>query len=365
MLGSQASLILRVSERESTGELIAEMLSGAWRGDPPPLNISADNLERIGPLLLKSGAAALCWRRLRGSDGAASPIFTELQQVYRLQILQARIDQLKIEQVFELLRCAGIEPILVKGWAIARCYPEKGLRPYGDIDLCVREEQFASAQATLNSPDGRRFSVDLHKGLAKLGGGSMDKLYARSQVLRLGDTDVRVPAEEDHLRVLCFHMLREGAWRPLWLCDIALALETRSAGFDWEHSFAATGRSRKLVLCAIGLAHRLLGAKVDGIPFNVGLEQLPGWAVATVLKEWGSPKPSMTERHRAPMATYWRHPGGVLEGLRNRWPNPVEATIAVRGPLNNLPRLPFQIGTELARATSFVARQLTLSRREE
>jgi hypothetical protein len=352
-------------ERKSTGELIAEILSAAWRSDPPPSDISADNLERIAPLLLKSGAAALCWRRLRGLEGPASPVLTELQQVYRVQVLQARIDQLKIEQVFQLLGGAGIEPIVVKGWAIARCYPEKGLRPYGDIDLCVREEQFATAQATLNSPEGRQFFVDLHKGLAKLGGGSMDKLYARSQVVNLGETDVRVPAEEDHLRVLCFHMLREGAWRPLWLCDIALALESRSAGFDWDICFAANGRSRKLVLCALGLAHRLLGAQVEGLPFNVDLEPLPDWAVPTVLKEWGSLKPSMAERHRAPMATCWHHPGGVLEGLRNRWPNPVEATIALGGPLNNLPRLPLQIGTQFARATSFLARQLTLSRREE
>jgi hypothetical protein len=356
---------LSVTDRKSTGELIAEILSGAWRSDPPPLNISAENLERIGPLLLKSGAAALCWRRLRHPYLQLSPTAVELQNVYRLQTLNAGLQQRKIEQVFNLLRDARIEPILVKGWAIARLYPEKGLRPYGDIDICVREEEFAAAQATLNSPTGRQFFVDLHKGLAKLGGGSMDKLYARSQVVKLGETDVRVPAEEDHLRVLCFHMLREGAWRPLWLCDIALALESRSAGFDWEHCLAATRRSRKLILCALGLAHRLLGAQLDSIPLNASLEQLPSWAVPTVLKEWASPKPSMTERHRAPMATYWRHPSGVLEGLRNRWPNPVEATIALGGPLNNLPRLPFQIGTQFARATSFVARHLTLSRREE
>jgi len=29
----------------------------------------------------------------------------------------------------------GVEPILGKGWAIARLYPERGMRPYGDIDL--------------------------------------------------------------------------------------------------------------------------------------------------------------------------------------------------------------------------------------
>src|SRR5215216_6732889 len=95
---------LNSPERNSKGELIAEALSGAWRSDPPPLEISSDELERIAPLLLKSGAAALAWRRIRHTDLRALPTANEFYQVYRFQTLQARIDQRKIEQVFKLLR---------------------------------------------------------------------------------------------------------------------------------------------------------------------------------------------------------------------------------------------------------------------
>jgi hypothetical protein len=354
---------LNSPERNSKGELIAEALSGAWRSDsPPPLEISSDELERIAPLLLNSGAAALAWRRIHHTDLRASPTANEFYQVYRFQTLQARIDQRKIEQVFKLLRSVQVEPILVKGWAIARLYPKQGLRPYGDIDVCVREEQSATAEAALKTPEGRQYLVDLHRGFAKLGGGGTDALYARSQLVRLGETDVRVLGPEDHLRVLCFHLLREGAWRPLWLCDIAVALESRHANFDWEHCFAGTKRSRELIFCAIGLAHRLLSADVDDIPFAESVKQLPTWAVPTVLSEWASLQPSMTQRHLAPMITYWHHPSGVLKGLRNRWPNPVEATIVAGGPFNDLPRLPLQIRSYLAHATSFLARRLKLLR---
>ncbi len=51
----------------------------------------------------------------------------------------------------------------------------------------------------------------------------------RSQLVNLDGVDVRVPGLEDHLGILCLHLLHHGAFRPLWLCDIAAALETRPA----------------------------------------------------------------------------------------------------------------------------------------
>lgn len=331
------------------------MLSGAWRSNPPALKLSAEELRGILPLLLKSGAAALCWRRIRGCELQALDAATELQQVYRLQRLQTRIDEGKIEQVVKLLRSVEIEPFLVKGWAIARFYPERGLRPYGDIDLCVRPERYNAARAALTTPEGRQYNVDLHNGFANLGGGSEDGLYARSQLVRLGDTDVRVLAPEDQLRVLCFHMLREGAWRPLWLCDVATSLEARPPSFDWEHCFGGTRRNRELVSCAIGLAHRLLDAQVDDTPFAAD-EHLPSWVVPTVRKEWESLSPSMTRRHFAPVATYLRHPFRVRTALGDRWPNPVEASVVAGAPFNEFPRMPFQVGAYFIRASGFLRR---------
>ena len=51
-------------------------------------------------------------------------------------------------RVFRLLREKGIEAILAKGWAVARLYPDRVLRPYGDIDICVSADQFNTAENT-------------------------------------------------------------------------------------------------------------------------------------------------------------------------------------------------------------------------
>ena len=67
--------------------------------------------------------------------------------------------------------------MLVKGWAIARLYPEDGLRPYGVLTCPKR---FSAVKAALNG----NYQVDLHSGFAKLDGHTWDKLFARSQVSR-------------------------------------------------------------------------------------------------------------------------------------------------------------------------------------
>jgi hypothetical protein len=54
------------------------------------------------------------------------------------------------------------------------------------------------------------------------------------------------------------------------------------------------------------------------------------------------------------MTKYLRHPAGVLKALRKRWPDPIEATIRMNGPFNDLPRLPFQLGYSLSRVAKFI-----------
>lgn len=340
----------------SRGHMLATMLQGSWRSSPPAFEHSAAELAEMSPLLLNSGAAALCWWRLRQNELRTTPAAAELQQAYRLNTLRAAIQQQNIEQVFTALRSKGIEPILAKGWAVARLYPERGLRLCGDIDLCVRPAQFIAAKVALRELPDWRYNVDLHCGFLKFGDRNVDELYAHSQLVRLGETNVRVLCAEDHLRFLSIHMLREGAWRPLWLCDVAAALESRSADFDWAICLTENRRHADWVICAIGLAQELLGANVDNTPAAGRSNQLPRWLVPAILKEWESKLPSMSERHRAPIASYLRRPDGILKGLRHRWPNPIEATVSMRGSFNELPRLPLQFGNCVARAAKFAAR---------
>lgn len=334
---------------------MAEMLAGAWRQAPLRLEISVEQLDALTPLLLESGVAALVWRRLCQSDVQASANTLQIEQAYRLHTLQAAIHERAIQRILRSLRAAGIEPVLVKGWAIARMYAEQGLRPYGDIDLCVHPEQYEAAKVTLRDEALTAYEVDLHRGFIKLDERGWDELYSRSRLFKLDGVEVRTPGPEDHLRMLCFHFLREGAWRPLWLCDIAVALEqVGPTDFDWELLLGTSRKRRDWYACAIILAHRLLRAVVDGVPETIMAKRLPGWFVPTVLREWE--RRSMRGRYRSPMAMARHAPVEALKNLRYHWPNAIEGTIGMRGSFNELPRLPFQAGNCILRTADFLLR---------
>lgn len=290
------------------------------------------------------------WWRVRHSDLRVCPPAFQLQQAYRVHTLQVAVHERQIKEVVTLLRSSGVEPLLGKGWVVGRLYPEPGLRPYGDIDLWVRPEQHAAAVAAVRSPAARGCPVDLHPRCSELKDRTVDDLYARSRLVSLGEVEVRILGPEDHVRFLCIHMLGHGAWRPLWLCDIGAALESRPADFDWDYFLGGSRRRSDWVACALGLAHQLLGARLDETPVARRATHLPSWLVPTVLREWG-----VGYRHREPILTYLRHPAGVLEALRLCWPNPVLATVEVGGPFNELPRLPFQLGQCLSRAAQIAA----------
>lgn len=333
--------------------LVAALLAGAWRPSPPAADCSIEGLELMTPLLFETGAAALAWRRVSHSELATSITAQRLHDVYRLYKLLAIVYRQEVAAIFSLLRSHSIEPILVKGWAMARHYAEPGVRPCGDIDLCVRREQYAQALGLLKSRADASHSVDLHKGFQKLDDRSFDELYARSQLAELEGAQVRVLSREDHLRVLCHHFLREGGWRPLWLCDIAVALESRPKDFDWDICLVESGRRALWVACAIGLAHALLGADVHDTPAAVRDTKLPRWLIPSILKEWEVR--SMSQRHRAPMSATLSHPLRTLKWVRYHWPSPVEATITLGGPFNELPRLPYQVGDCLSRTARYIA----------
>jgi hypothetical protein len=344
----------QASEPAERSNLIAALLAGTWRASPPVAACSAEELELIAPLLMETGAAALAWRRLRHSRLEATPAAHQLHDVYRLYQLLAVVYEREVAEIFRLLRSHGIEPVMVKGWAVSRHYAEPEARPCGDVDLCVRQEQYEAAQAVLKGRSNAAHHADIHKGFRHLDNRSFDELMARSEMVQLEGESIRVLSAEDHLRVLCYHFLREGGWWPLWLCDISVALETRPPNFDWDLCLSGRGPVSDWVACAIGLAHQLLGADVRETPVAVRAAKLPQWLVPSILREWEVR--SMSQRHRAPVAGAMSYPMRTLLGLRHHWPTPVEATVAMGASFNEIPRLPFQVGNFLSRTAALLAR---------
>src|SRR5204863_8636632 len=134
------------------------------------------------------------WWTLRDSEHATTPAARQLRQAYRLSTLQAMFQAGHLTRAVSVLRDAGVEPLLAKGWAVARLYPEPGLRPAGDIDLCVRPEQYSAAQRAVRCPGGPGGLADLHAGLNRKRDGQafallddrrLDDLYQRSQRVRI------------------------------------------------------------------------------------------------------------------------------------------------------------------------------------
>lgn len=333
------------------------MLRGAWREPSPAADLDAADLVAAAPLLLRTGSAGLAWWRAQSSD-VLRPLVKALHDGFGIQALHASVLDAKIPAAFARLRARGVEPLLGKGWAVARLYPRPGLRPYGDIDLYVRPIGGPAARAALDEPGQEALPVDLHRGLAELDDRGFEDVRARSQLVRLGECAVRIFGPEDHLRLLALHLLRHGAWRPAWLCDVALLVEGRPPDFDWGWFASGDPVRTDAAVCALRLAHEIVGATLDGLPPAVRERRLPRWLVPAVLKQWGDERfaPHGT---RTPMAMELRRPGRLLRALRARWPNAVEATIARRGAFNELPRLPFQIGECLARTVRFARSPLT------
>jgi hypothetical protein len=225
------------------------------------------------------------WRVAREPGLRPTRAARVLRQAYRVHTLESAGHEQHLQEALPLLRAAGVEPILIKGWSVARLYPETGLRPYGDLDLCVAPNQAPAAMAALTRLDRPDWEVELHQGVPDLRDRTWRQALARSRLVRLVDVDVRILGHEDALRLHCMHLLRHGGCAPLWLCDIAVLLESLPPGFDWDYCLDGRAAWAAWVLCLVRLTRELLGARFPGPPDGPPSAWVPGW----VLDCWGRP----------------------------------------------------------------------------
>jgi len=343
------------------GRLVARALEGAWRQDPPPLGLAKEELDEIAPILLKSGAAALVWWRLNRTNESQS--YPEFFEAYRQQTLEAAVHEDDVAQVFRVLQEARLDALVVKGWAIAHRYPDPGLRHYSDLDLCVRNEHFQRVSDLVRQSLSKEIWIDLHEGTGALDYATEAEIFDRSIVVPLDEGSARIPCHEDHLRMLCLHLLRHGAWRPLWLCDVALALETRAANFDWQLFLGDDLKRADWLGCVLGLAHRLLGARVSDTPVAERAATLPNWLLRAVTRRWG--RWFNSDYRNTAIPSLWSNkwkPMRVVEDIYFRC-DPIRATVEMKGSFNRGPRLPYQIAAFLWRAPEITTRVIKRPRR--
>ncbi len=336
------------------GPLVAAVLAGSWRSSNyPPLTIDQDALQEVTPLLCRSGAAALAWRRIKDTPLAASPAGETLRDTYRHQSLRSGVHEQQVEKVFRVLREAEVDAFLVKGWAAAILYEQNDLRPAGDIDVCVRLEHYGKALAALAESE---CSTDLHTSLGEIGERSFDELLARSTTVPLGAENVRTLCTEDHLALLCIHLLKHGGWRPLWLCDIAAAIESLPWNFNWDICLGKHEQRARWIACTFGLAERLLQADISGVPLDRDQMRVPDWITETVLYHWSRlfPGDTLPMRSAQLMSVTLKQRRDILKGILERWPDPITATFNLQGDVNNFPRFPYQLADFLRIGVQFI-----------
>lgn len=251
-------------------------------------------------------------------------------------MLQSRVSEKRLTEAFVFLRRNNIEPILIKGWAAARYYPQPFERSFSDIDLMVAAAQYQNALKILQD---YRDPIDLHREAKTLDTRSFAEHFAGSELVRCGQTAIRVLCREDHLRVLCVHWLTDGGAKKDKLWDIYYAVKNRPANFDWEKCLGVVSRKRRRwILCTIGLAHRYLGLDISDLSFAEECENIPVWVIKTIEKEWESQIPLLPlHQHLNDRREFWRQ-------VKKRFPpNAVQATINGEGSFDDKSRLYYQI----------------------
>ncbi len=331
------------------GREIARLFAHTWRPavDEVAEPITPALVERV----LDLGGAALILRRLPRSNACEAERQT-LERVARMEALKDRGSQMELLRLLSALSDTGIRCMTLKGWALASRYPERGLRPYADLDLCVAPGDRARASSLIASLEPER-PVDLHVGFARPPHlQPFSDLEARAVRRHLDGIPVLTMGQEDELRFLCIHFMLHGGWRPLWLCDIALLVEERPDDFDWELCLGTESRFRQWVLAVLGLCASLLGAETQGTPAEA--YTAPSWFEPAILRQWGTgPGASSLGPAKAKLA---RKGWSALPGLmRRHWRNPIQATAELQASLYG-PRLPLQIAATARRFPAMFGR---------
>jgi len=340
------------NQRHALGAEIAAVLTRSW--DPAADALDPGRLREPGlrALLRESGAMGLVWNRLRRAAGEVKStghkVIQEVRLQHRGQLLQARIRERGLAHAVTLLRSAEIEPLVVKGWAIARAYPDPAMRPYGDLDLCLRDVEHDRSIQALEGRDGALVPLELHRGSHVWGDVQGERLFERSRLVELKGAQIRVPSEEEHLRLLCLHLLGHGGWRPSWLCDVAVALETRAPDFDWDLCLRGDPRLTRWVAVTLALARDVLGARLEAVPSTVSAARVPHWLIPELYQAWSGGHGANMDA--TPGASLLQGgPRCFIENLRRNWRNGIQASIELRAPANGTPRMPYRVVASLAR----------------
>jgi len=336
-------IVSRVGAAGFEKQIVQQVLTQAWSRKNSPSLTKID--AALSDQLILSGTGGVAWNNLKHCQKYPQDDPEKaLENVYRFLAIQELRDQCEILNIGRRLSSEGITPLTFKGRVLASYYSPTYIRPTGDLDIVVREEQFDAAITCLKNAsvshqielededhvfslkydsDGPQLRVDLHKSLCRFGIHSAKEIFTASKQAALPDPSVfRMPSLEHHIRIVTIHFLRHGGWRPLWLCDVAALMDAVESSFNWELCLGENRVNAEWVVLSMKLAEQMLGARSLTYPDAYRDIKVPDWVARAVNKEWHHPN---IKRFRRPRFLDVKGFGNRIEELKLRWPNPLVA----------------------------------------
>ena len=239
--------------------------SGLW-GDAPELpdtTPSEDDWKKVYSLSMSQTVAGLV------TDGASACPADYVPKAVSLKLMSTliRIEKTNaaldahVSRFVSLLESSGVQPVLVKGQAVAQCYIHPSGRMAGDIDLVIDPGQYEAAKAVItptadHTADGDSskmhfgatfgsVELELHGTVRTSLGHKVNDVLddVQAQLFREGgcrrwnclDTQVRIPSADFDALFIFTHLLQHffcGGLGLRQLCDWARVLHTDCAAID-------------------------------------------------------------------------------------------------------------------------------------
>lgn len=272
-----------------------------------------------------NGVAGVMFYHLQktGLQKLAPPdVYATLHDHFQFNIRRNMACAAAAKIVFRLLHTARITFLVLKGIALAEhVYPHFAMRTTSDLDILIHKNdllradlaltqagyqaQDSTPQRALLNPTGYLASLEYYKpgiafayvhlhwhlvntstpAIAFIDKMDMERIWEKSIVSKVADTEVGLLCPEHLIIYLCEHALRVGHSfdRLILICDIRYAIKTHEAHLDWNN-VAAEAKS-------LGILHfAYLGLKV--VQFYGSQEFLRN----DILKKLAPPSLSWTER---------------------------------------------------------------------
>lgn len=258
--------------------------------------------EVEGEAFYRRTAGLLC-HHLRGAGLEPSE---DLRGEYTEIARANMVFEAELRRIAPYLREAGLRILLIKGSALHHAvYRNPGIRPFEDSDWVLANENDASEAGRVLQGIGYeacgddaspkwvrdRFAIEFHRNFLgdervaarssgiETGGENHDGgVWRRALASALGEPFL-VPSAEDHLIILCAHLMKHNFEPGIWFTDLQ-ALLAETPAFDWEAAILSA-RSWGL-LRPVAFAFRNLGVLDEWSGFPIPIPRETRWALTSV-----------------------------------------------------------------------------------